>query len=386
MIKKIYGTMDVVEAARQRIRNIFDTAPKVYLSVSGGKDSAVLNDIVFTMAEQGELDLSKLEVGFIDEEAIYPCVEETVKSMRQQWLSLGVPFVWWCIEVRHFNCLNSLSEDESFICWDSTKKGHWVREMPRFARTDDPKLRKRKDTYQDFLARRQADGCNLIGIRCAESVQRIMNVAASKQSGKQFPIYDWSDTDVWMYLRDHNVKFPTAYQFMYQVGRSKKEMRISQFFSVDTAGALVQMCEYYPGLFDRVCDREPNAYLAMLYYDTEMFRKKKERKGKDADDGEDYKAKVMELFDQPERFQSDAARENYKRMRQIALKYSPLMRKRNWKLMYNTLIGGDPKGRTYRALIVHILDGEAKESEKNERKKAKGEYGSARSVEERADC
>lgn len=364
MIKKIYGAMDVVEATRQRIRNIFDTAPKVYLSVSGGKDSAVLNDITFRMAEQGELDLSKLEICFIDEEAIYPCVEDTVKSMRQQWLSLGVPFVWWCIEVRHFNCLNSLSEDESFICWDSTKKGQWVRDMPPFATTGHPKLRKRKDTYQDFLERRQSDGVTVIGIRCAESVQRIMNIAAAKTQFKQFPIYDWLDSDIWMYLRDYNVKFPMAYQYMYQVGKSRREMRISQFFSVDTAGALVQMCEYYPGLFDRVCQREPNAYLAMLYYDTEMFRKKKSRKGqKVEEDGNDYKKMTMDLFDHPEKFVSPAAKGNYSRMRRVALMYSSIMKPKEWKTMYNALVGGDPKSRTMRSLIVHILDNEAKTSE-----------------------
>lgn len=355
--------MDVVEATRQRVRNIFETAPKVYLSVSGGKDSAVLNDIIFRMAEQGEIDISKLEVGFIDEEAIYPCVEDTVKSMRQQWMTLGVPFIWWCIEVRHFNCLNALSEDESFICWDSTKKGHWVRDMPPFAKTGHPRLRRRKDTYQDFLGRINTDGCNLLGIRCSESVQRIMNIAAAKTEQKLFPIYDWADTDIWMYIRDYNVKFPTAYMYMYQVGKSRREMRISQFFSVDTAGSLVQMSEYYPGLFDRVCEREPNAYLAMLYYDTEMFRKKKVRKVNDTSVSEDFKTKTLDLFLQTDRFVSEAAKANYERMRGVSLKYSPLMRNADWKTMYNALIGGDPKGRTYRALIVHILDNEAKKAE-----------------------
>jgi predicted phosphoadenosine phosphosulfate sulfurtransferase len=41
--------MDVLTAARERIKNVFNTAPKVYLSFSGGKDSIVLSDIIYKM-------------------------------------------------------------------------------------------------------------------------------------------------------------------------------------------------------------------------------------------------------------------------------------------------------------------------------------------------
>ena len=153
MIKKYYSNVDVVTAARQRIKNIFETSPKIYLSISGGKDSIVMNDIIFKMCQSGEIDKSKLEVDFIDEEAIYPCVEQIVKNIRLQWLQIGVKFVWWCIEVKHFNCFNMLSNDESFICWDRFKKDVWVRQMPPFAVTNHELLRPRKDRYQEFLSR-----------------------------------------------------------------------------------------------------------------------------------------------------------------------------------------------------------------------------------------
>ena len=48
-------------------------------------------------------------------------------------------------------------------------------------------------------------------------------------------------------------------------------MRVSQFFSIDTAKSLVKMNEYYPDLMERIVRREPNAYLASLYWDSEMF-------------------------------------------------------------------------------------------------------------------
>lgn len=94
------------------------------------------------------------------------------------------------------------------------------------------------------------------GGRASESVQRSMNLANIKTSqGKMFPIYDWTDKDVWMYIRDNNLEFPDAYKFMYQVGIPINRLRISQFFSIDTIRSLVNMCEFYPGLFDKICKR-----------------------------------------------------------------------------------------------------------------------------------
>ena len=86
-----------------------------------------------------------------------------------------------------------------------------------------------------------------------------------------FPIYDWTNNDVWLYLLNEHVDIPEIYLFLWQAGTRKGQLRVSQFFSVDTARSLVKMNEYYPDLMERVTRREPNAYLAALYWDSEMF-------------------------------------------------------------------------------------------------------------------
>lgn len=86
-----------------------------------------------------------------------------------------------------------------------------------------------------------------------------------------FPIYDWTDNDVWLFLLRNYVDIPEIYLFLWQSGSSKRQMRVSQFFSVDTARSLVKMNEYYPDLMERVIRREPNAYLAALYWDSECL-------------------------------------------------------------------------------------------------------------------
>lgn len=348
--------------ARTRIKNTFETANSVKLHLSGGKDSICLNDLVFKMCQSGEIDKSKLMVDFIDEEAIYPCVENIVKKMRMQWLSIGVEFVWWCIQVKHFNCFNQLTSDESFICWDETKKDVWIRKRPPWAITSHPLLRERVDTYQDFLHRLCKNDVVLTGVRAAESIQRTQYLAKVKRQGKMYPIYDWSDADVWNYILHNNLEFPAAYEYMYRVGVPLSRLRISQFFSIDTASSLVQMCEFYPELFDKICKREPNAYMAMLYFDTEFFRRKKEKK-KEADTT-DYKMEVFKVLKEDWRFETKSAAKLKKSAERLILMHAAVMKPKNWKRLYTCLIGGDPKGRTMRAIYTDIFSEFNKEDKK----------------------
>lgn len=356
MIKKVYSNIDVVRMARIRIKNVFESAPRVELSISGGKDSICLNNLIFEMCQNGEIDKSKLVVDFIDEEAIYPCIERIVKNMRLQWLSIGVEFRWWCIQVKHYNCFNQLSNDESFICWDETKRDVWIRPMPSFALTSDPVLKPRKDTYQDFMNRKLKGYVSLIGVRASESLQRLYNIANRKAEEKIFPIYDWLDSDVWNYIRERNLDFPEAYKYMYQVGVGLGKLRISQFFSIDTASSLVQMCEFYPELFDKICKREPNAYMAMLYFDSEMFRRNKEKKQKtEKTEKVDHKARLMEMMNESWRFESKSMKTVHSQISRLLLKYGPMIREAEYKDLCQVVIAGDPKRRSLRAIEIRML-------------------------------
>ena len=355
MIKKRYSKIDVVTSARKRIKNTFNTANKIILSVSGGKDSICLNDLIFKMCQSGEIDKSKLEVDFIDEEAIYPCIEKIVKSMRLQWLSIGVPFNWYCIQVKHYNCLNQLTQDESFICWDETKKDVWIRQRPSFAITKHPLLNERHETYQSFLNKKNKGKVQIIGVRASESVQRLMNLANREAQDKIFPIYDWLDTDVWNYIYDNGLQFPDAYKFMYQVGVPLNRMRISQFFSVDTVGSLVKMCEFYPNLFDKICKREPNAYMAMLYFDTELFRRQKEKAQGKKDDEVNYKEKFFNMLKEEWRFESASMKNVKKAIDRLIIRYGTYITEKEYKRLCNVIIGGDPKRRTLRSIDLDLF-------------------------------
>ncbi len=186
-IRRIASTIDVVTAARQRIKNVFHNGVPVYMSFSGGKDSLALAHLVYSLIQAGEIDPTLLTVVFIDEEAIFDCIEATTKAWQKKFLLAGAKFQWWCIEVKHFNCLNQLSNDESFICWDSRKAAQWVRQPPAFALRNHPKLRSRADSYQTFLPRVTRDGVMLSGVRASESVQHGGPAALEKGWKLAFP-------------------------------------------------------------------------------------------------------------------------------------------------------------------------------------------------------
>ena len=363
-VKHCKANIDVVTAARQRIINIFNNGVPVYMSFSGGKDSLCLAHLILSLIQEGKISASQLTVQFIDEEAIFPCMEETTLEWRKKFLLVGAKFEWFCIEVKHFNCFNELTNDETFICWDRYKQDVWIRKPPSFAIRSHPMLRPRIDAYQDFLPRICKDGLTVIGIRTAESIQRLKNIASMTLAGKTvtnkrqlFPIYDWTDKDVWLYLKREKIKIPEIYLYLWQTGANKRQLRVSQFFSIDTARSLVQMNEYYPDLMERIIRREPNAYLAALYWDSEMFgRRSRKRKALEGETKErDYKAELLLLFsDMDGNFPTKHKKTIARHYRNFFQKISAIATNDDLRILYESLMSGDPKLRNFRAAYQRV--------------------------------
>lgn len=377
-IKRKEASIDVLEAAKIRIRNVFANGLPVYMSFSGGKDSLCLADVTLGLIQRGEINPQLLTVQFIDEEAIYKCMEDKVKEWRKRFLMVGAKFEWYCLQVRHFNCFNALENDESFICWDETKKDRWVRKPPAFAIMKQPLLRERVDSYQEFLDKKCSDGMCMVGVRTAESLQRLQNFSRITFKGKGssgrfkiYPIYDWKNKDVWKYLLERNVDIPEIYMYMWQAGMTKNQMRVSQFFSVDTAHSLVRMNEFYPDLMERIIKREPNAYLAALYWDSEMFgRSSKERRENEGlRPAKDYRKELNYMFAHfDEYFDSPHKRQVAKRYRNFYLTVMNIADDRDIKKLYEALLAGDPKLRNLRALYQKIYSKYAQEAKKEVKK------------------
>lgn len=367
-MKSVSSTKTVYDELYSRLVKIFKNGMPVFFSFSGGKDSLVIAKALEELIQQKRIDPKLLHVLFVDEEAIFPCVERIVHYWRKRYLMLGASFYWMCLEVRHFNCFNQLSSDESFICWDHTKKDVWIRQPPSFAMTTHPLLRP-GDSYQEFI-QRFTNCIQLVGVRAGESVQRqsymTQNGCVTKKGSQYYlyPIYDWSLNDVWLFLYQKKVEIPDAYQYMWKTGRSINQLRISQFFSIDTAVSLVSLVEFYPGLYEKILRREPNAYLAMYYFDTEMFRRHTQKRKKlEGDQAIDWKAKFYEAFFSPE----NKVKKEHHQLSVLISKNSLILENcsfgdKLYRRMYDMLVAGDPKQRTLRAIYTEMAQMYQKES------------------------
>lgn len=361
--------MDVVEAAKRRITNVFSNGVRVYMSFSAGKDSLCMSHLVYEKILSGEIDPKLLTVIFIDEEAIYASMEQMALRWRKRFISVGAEFRWYCLPVRQVSCLHQLQNDEAWITWEPGKT--WIRDAPPFAITRDPRLKYTGQmNYQTFCHTITRDGIQMVGVRAAESVQRRVYLAnADLKAGglscenKVFPIYDWKDSDVWLYIKEHNLDYPDAYIDLYRAGATKNYLRLSTFFGSESIAGLRHIAETQPELWARIEERESNAYLTLLYWDSEMFKRStRKRAALEGESKKDYKELCRQmLFVEPEKYFTNAGtRKVADRYRRFYIKSHDFMRPRDFKQMYEAMNAGDPKLRTLRALYVTVYSAYAK--------------------------
>ena len=343
--------INVVDATERRILEAFNKNQKVAVSFSGGKDSICMCDMLIKTMQKYTIPFSRIIVVFFDEEAIYPDVEQIALEWRSRFMSLGAKFYWFCLPIRHYNCCNRLANDESFICWEPGKESVWVRPMPMFAIRNHSMFRMGM-SYQEFGAKIFKSVPQMIGLRMAESIQRRQSIASIRISTFLYPIYDWRDNDVWLYIKLNNLTIPMTYIYLYKTGVPLNKLRISQFFSIDTIKSLPKVMEFYPDLYERVIRREPNADLVMLYWDTDMFRSSKQDRKFEQDKEKDYRVIFRDTMKKaalhPDLYPG------YKLAKHLYVKMSGRESSKTCQLSYQLLIAGDPKKRSYRAILGAI--------------------------------
>ena len=81
--------IDVLTAARMRIKNAFSNGCKIYLSFSSGKDSLCMSSIAYDLIRAGEIDPKQLTVVFIDAEGLYRSMVSAAERWRRPFLAVG---------------------------------------------------------------------------------------------------------------------------------------------------------------------------------------------------------------------------------------------------------------------------------------------------------
>lgn len=361
-VKKLQSTLNVLEAAKLRIKNVFANGCKVYLSFSSGKDSLCMSSITYDLIRSGEINPKQLTVIFVDEEGLYPSMVEAAERWHCNFQSVGVPFLWLCLPFKQVSVIDHLSTSESWITWEPGKEDLWIRQPPAGAILSSPYLKyPGQMNYQTFCERAFADGIQMVGLRTIESLTRLQAVSranAKTINGKFYPIYDWQDSDVWLYIKERGLEFPEIYMRLYEAGVPKNQLRLCAFFGDCGTQGLRWIAETDNDLWERIERREPNAYLVLLYWDSEMFRRttNRRRKLESEEESKDYCALCKDiLFLNTEKY--TIARDTKKRLgnwRSLFLKSYGMATQRHYKRMYEAILYGDPKSRVLRILWTMI--------------------------------
>lgn len=358
-IKKVFGTQNVLEAARQRIKNVFSNGVPVYMSFSCGKDSLCMSHITYDLILRGEIDAKQLTVIFIDEEGLYKSMLDAAYRWREKFSRVGAKFLWFCLEVKQVCVIDNLSQTESWITWEKAKRDVWMREPPPFAITESPLVPYAGySNYQDFCDRLTKNGIQMIGVRASESLQRLKMLSHNKNSkhNRVYPIYDWKDNDIWLYIKENNLEFPEIYIRLYEAGVARKNLRLCCFFGDSSIVGLKWVAETEPELWEKIERHYPNAYLVLLYWDSEMFKRHSRKRAtlESALDEQDYKAKLYDLlFLNTEKYNIPVDTKKWLRYwRNLFIEKDGSFTQTEYRVAYEALLAGDPKRRTARALFV----------------------------------
>ena len=298
---KKYMPTNVYDAAIRRIDDSLDEFQAFYVSLSGGKDSGVLLQLVIDRARiAGRLPVP---VMFFDWETCYRTTIEFVERMMLDRPGVVEPY-WLCMPECEDN--GSSIFERYWKPWDPAKQDKWVRPMPThdcvihpgnmpeaWRQWYDP------DKYSvwvvkhfgDWLADQKsvADVCCFIGMRTDESYGRHMLIAAQKNRTKKnpwtyksiengektwlsMPIYDWTIPDIWKATHRNGYDYNRAYDRMYLAGKDPLQMRICNAYGESQKQDLDQWRLVEPETWSRLVERVEGANFGCMYNRTNMNR------------------------------------------------------------------------------------------------------------------
>lgn len=283
MNKKKILKCSVLDASRNRIAKAFDMFERIYVSFSGGKDSSVMLHLVMDEAKKRN---RKVGVLIIDLEAQYSDTIKHLEEMTEEYKD-HIELHWFCGELLLRNAVSNYQP--RWVCWDETKKEHWIREKPSLASDLSqydfyvPKMEFEElmVIFGQWYSQGKTTGA-FIGIRADESLHRYRAIVSRKdglmtQDQKWttkvskclynvYPIYDWRTEDIWVY----HGKFPDrkhnrVYDQMTKAGVPLSNQRLCQPYGDDQRRGLWLYHILEPQTWYRLVSRVNGANSGSLY-------------------------------------------------------------------------------------------------------------------------
>lgn len=267
---------NVVDAARRRVRFVFDNFDDIKISISGGADSSALAHLMLEEAKRRD---RKVGLFFLDEEVMYQSCVDQVTRIMEDWAPDNVIPLWLQAE---FNLTNATSYAEShLIAWEPGQHQKWMRPKKSYAikfhpwdRGNEIILDKRigLDFYA-MLANFEAcysGAAFVVGLRGTESPNRWRTVSKNPttinghttywgtrkgENTALYPIYDWNQSDVWKYTYDHKLPYSPVYDYMFRKGMGLNEIRTSSLIHERSHKSLVELPEFEPKTYNKLLKR-----------------------------------------------------------------------------------------------------------------------------------
>lgn len=287
MKRKYDASLNVYDAANERIDFIFKNFPRIYVSFSGGKDSGVMLNLMIDYMRKNKIT-KKIGVMILDNEANYDYSLQFMNKILDKNLDL-LEVYWCCLPITLPCTVSAYAID--WQCWGERDQARWIRPMPPQAYvvnvknnpfdffTEDMTYDRFWDNFGDWYAKGQRCAC-LIGIRTVESLNRfraIMNTEKETLDGKMwtkkntkyvyncYPIFDWKTEDIWTANAKFEWDYNSLYDIFYKAGVPVHKMRVASPFMSESKSSLGLYRVIDPHVWAKLCARVQGANFIATY-------------------------------------------------------------------------------------------------------------------------
>lgn len=279
--QRLFLDIDCVEAARKRIRHVYDTFDTVCVQFSGGKDSTAV--LLLAKEVHEERGLGPVKVIFRDEEMVSPLVIDYVEYIRSQpWVDME----WYCLP--QGSEIWVLGRRQSVVMWSEKrrKEGRLVRDIPPYAITGhhfglshDKPTPELIDYYT--MQGKQGSVAFITGVRANESMVRYRSLVQKLHENyivtpyklkKGIPlkfakvIYDWQTADVFKFIiEEHGERYCEYYDRAAITGSNTRVGIPLHSVAIRRIGDVVRT---EPEFYDRLVECFPYIDAQRLYWDS----------------------------------------------------------------------------------------------------------------------